>query len=440
MATIDVGMYGNIPAAILFPELQKNSMRAHKRLQRPSGEIAHGIARDFTKTDAHAEHVKGRLDLPSQYVCMVLRDYFWTADKEYLVEMWPSVKEALDYVIRERDMNQDALPDMEGSMCSYDNFPMYGAASYVSSAWLAALKSAVVAADALGDIEAKAKYAELLERGDRVFEQKLWNGEYYRLYNDEGGPRGDMDEGCLADQIIGQWQCHQSGLGDLFKPERRKKVLRAIHKMCMRKHGLVNCAWPGDSELKDVPDTCWDDQFNTTWSGTELEFASFLVYEGMWKEARAIIKNVDDRYRKFGMYWDHQEFGGHYFRPMVSWLIINAMLGLTIRDQAYGFAPRIPGDNQRLFFAFSEGYAHYNRKTTKTAETMSVEIDEGVLVASELRFELLRAKPSKARVAVDGKAVGENSVRIAFENSTLILRYPRKLKLKAGQKIEVVAS
>ncbi|MFP4381199.1 MAG: GH116 family glycosyl hydrolase [Candidatus Sumerlaeia bacterium] len=432
LATIDVGFYGNIPAISLFPELQKNSMRVHKRLQQKNGVIAHGVGRNFEQTDAKEEVVKGRLDLPSQYACMVLRDFFWTSDREYLKEMWPSIKAALEYVVRERDMNQDGLPDMEGTMCSYDNFPMYGAASFVASVWLAALKSAVEAARILKDKDAEARFSGLLEQGDKVFEEKLWNGEYYRLYNDEDGPKGDKDEGCMTDQIMGQWACDQVGLGDLFKPARRKKALRAIYKRNFRPWGLINCSWPEDSLLKDVPDTCWDDQFNTTWSGTELEFASFLIFEGFWKEGRAIAKHVDDRYRKFGMYWDHQEFGGHYFRPMVSWLITNAMIGLTIRDQVYGFDPKAPDDNVRLFFSFSDGYAHFNRKVTKTSEQFDIEIDEGKFTAKQLDFVLKNQDASKVQVRVAGKQLARKDYDMEIADGSLSIRFRRKQNIKAG--------
>jgi len=33
------------------------------------------------------------------------------------------------------------------------------------------------------------------------------------------------------------------------------------------------------------------------------------------EEGLAVIKEGDDRYRRSGLYWDHQEFGGHRYRP-----------------------------------------------------------------------------------------------------------------------------
>ena len=47
-----------------------------------------------------------------------------------------------------------------------------------------------------------------------------------------------------------------------------------------------------------------------------MAFASLLIYEGLFDEGLMVVRNVDDRYRRWGMYWDHQEFGGHYFRQL----------------------------------------------------------------------------------------------------------------------------
>ena len=344
----------------------------------------------------------------------------------------------LEHACTEADANGDGLPDMEGAMCSYDNFPMYGAASFVSSLWLCALKSAIEGAKILGDREAEDKYSTLYERGHKVFEEKLWNGKYYRLYNDEGGIyKGDVDEGCITDQIIGQWQCHQTGLGDLFAPERRRSALTEILRRNFREWGLINCSWPSDPVLKDVPEKCWDDQFNTTWSGTELCFASFLIYEGMWKQALAIIKNVDDRYRKAGMYWDHQEWGGHYFRPMVSWLITNAMLGLTIRNGAYGFAPKMPGQDLTLFFSFAGGYAHYRRRRLKTAEQFEIAVADGQFAPREVTFELKNRRASKVSVALAGKPLDTVQYEAHVSYGTARIRFAKPLAVHAGAALRV---
>ena len=443
LATVDVSMYGSLSQAGLFPELDKASWRAHKRLQFPTGEICHGVGRNFGVHDEE-EGVTGRIDLVPQYAIMALRAYFWTDDLPYLKEMWPSVKKALEFSIMNRDANGDGLPDHEGARCTYDNFPMYGAGSYSGSLWLAGIAYAVEAASVLGDGKAERRYSELLTSARESFERKLWNGKYYRLYNDEGHVRTgmgadhpDLDEGCLADQLIGQWAANMIGAEPIANRGRIRKALRAAMKMCSRPYGLTNCGWPGDQFLHPVHPDVWVDQANTCWSGVELGFAALLICEGLYKEGLKVIRNVDRRYRKAGMYWDHQEFGGHYFRPMSAWGIVNAMLGLTVNGSTYGFAPKVPGRDVKLFFSFGHGTAHYTRRIKGKKEDLAIDVRTGTLQFSELRFELARGSASKVKVSVGGKSVPASAYAVEPCEGGVIVAFRRKMSAGAGQTVRV---
>ncbi|MGF1449578.1 MAG: GH116 family glycosyl hydrolase [Opitutales bacterium] len=442
VATVDVGLYGSIATAALFPELDQQMMRVHQRIQKKNGEISHAVPCNFHIFEG-TEHVHSRLDLPSQFTIMAIRAYFFSGDRAYLEGIWPAVTQALNYVHRERDKDGDGLPDMEGAMCTYDNFPMYGPSSYVAGLWLSALTYAIEAAKVLGDSESEVAFAEWLQRGERVFEEKLWNGEYYDLYNDVGGQiRGDRDAGCLTDQLIGQFTNHQCGLRPLLAHSagRKKKALRAILKRNYRDDlGLANCQWPGDVFYHDVDPDCWNDQANTVWTGVELAFASFLLYEGMPREALKIIRNVDERYRREGRYFDHQEFGGHYFRPMSAWGILNGALGLAIREDIYTFAPKIEGEPLRLFFAHGAGTAHYERTTSKNAEKVAVVPVTGTFRAKVLNLELASKKASvgTVRVRAGGKALPVSKLRVDASTAGAVSVQASGLRAKPGERIEV---
>ena len=98
LATTDVAMYGAVAAAALFPQLDRAMLQAHRRLQNENGSVVHSIDQNFSDPDPN-EASGLRLDMPAQYVYMVLRAYFWSGDKDYLREMWPSVQAALEYVL-----------------------------------------------------------------------------------------------------------------------------------------------------------------------------------------------------------------------------------------------------------------------------------------------------------------------------------------------------
>jgi uncharacterized protein (DUF608 family) len=364
IATIDVMLYGTAPIIALFPELQKATMRCHQRVQSAQGEIQHGLLKNFQSGEDGTAGVSHRLDLPGQYVILVLRDFFWTNDREYLQELYPSIKKAIDYILEHRSFNGDEIPIMRGIESSYDNFPMYGYSAYIVSQWLCVMASAAQAAEVMGDLEAKAKYEAILERTRTRMEQKLWNGNYYRLYNDDdnSGGKGDRSEACLTDQIVGQWMAHTSGLGRLLGKENIDTALQSIlHASYKPGFGLRNCSWPGAKYWNDIAPDIWVDQGNTCWSGVELAFASFLLYEGFYNEALDVIRTVDQRYRKNGLYWTHQEFGGHYFRPMSSWAILNGLLGFSIHQEKLRFDPQLKQNSFKLFFAAPTGTAHFIR-------------------------------------------------------------------------------
>ncbi|MEI6133144.1 MAG: GH116 family glycosyl hydrolase [Bacillota bacterium] len=385
-ATMDVGMYGSVMPASLFPEIDKMTFLSHRDAQLSSGEVIHGLQRNFKSEVHHEESVQSRIDMPSQFVIQSLRDYFWTNDKEFLKEVWPAVVKTIEYCLNQRDADGDSIPDMEGVMCSYDNFPMYGVASYIASQWLSALQFASLAAKDLGENELSVKYNDLFKVAQKNAESRLWNGEYFRLCNDEGGKSGIVDEGCLTDQIIGQWAKHMIGSEDIFDKEKMHKALKFICNNSSKEYGIVNCRWPQDEYLHDVDDNCWNDQANTCWTGVELEFAALLIFEGMLLEGLAVIKNVDDRHRKNGMYFDHPEFGGHYYRPLSSWSIINAMLGLSIRGTELYFAPKLNEQKARYFFVLSNATAHFTIDTH--SKTVEITVNTGSFNVSKINLTL----------------------------------------------------
>jgi uncharacterized protein (DUF608 family) len=342
IATTDVAMYGQIATSLLFPELDRMTIDTWRRFQRDNGIVIHSVAcNSFEIPEGEANG--HRLDMPAQFVFQALRTGLWSGDRAYLASVWPNAKAALAYVLRERDPNGDHLPDMAGIMCSYDNFPMYGVAPFVVSQWLAAVALALKVAEQLGDSAFVTEYTPYFTCGCATLEQSTWNGRYFKLYADaQAKDPGGMD-GCMVDQLVGEGAAHQLGLPALGDEAKIRAALRSILEMNYKpEQGLRNCQWPGDAFLHDIDKDTWVDQANTCWTGVELNFAAQLLYHGMTENAWEIVRNVDERHRKWGIYFDHQEFGGHYFRSMSALAIPNAFLGLSHDGETLRIAPRRP--------------------------------------------------------------------------------------------------
>ena len=383
IGTTDVAMYGQIAASLLFPELDRMTIDTWRKFQnREKGCVIHSIccnSREIPPNEANGH----RLDMPAQFVFMTLRAALWSGDAAYLKSVWPNVKDALAYVLRERDKNGDHLPDMEGIMCSYDNFPMFGVAPYVVTQWLAAVALALNVAEQLGDKEFVAAYRPFFEKGCEVLEKTTWNGRYFNLYSDEqpSDPTGKL--GCMIDQIIGEGVARQLGLPEMIDPKKVTTALRTILEMNYKPdQGVRNCQWPSDEFLHDIHKDTWVDQANTCWTGVELLFAAQLFYAGLHENALEVVRNVDERHRKWGMYWDHQEFGGHYFRPMSALAIPNAFLGLSYDGKTLRIAPARPLPIGRWCVLLPGAYGTF----FKTADGARLEIKSGALNAAVIEL------------------------------------------------------
>jgi uncharacterized protein (DUF608 family) len=260
---------------------------------------------------------------------------------------------------------------------------MFGVAPYVVTQWLAAVSLALVTARRLGDKAFLSEYTPFYEQGCVTLEKATWNGRYFNLSSDPQAtdPAGHL--GCLADQIIGDGVVRQVGLPPIVDPAKAGTALRAVLEMNYKAdQGLRNCQWPGDTFLHDVDINCWVDQANTCWTGVELNFAAQLYYAGLHENAEAVVRNVDERYRKWGMHWDHQEFGGHYFRPMAALAIPNAFLGLSYDSETLRIAPARPLPVGRWCVLLPGACGTFFR----TADGARLEIKAGTLQASTIEL------------------------------------------------------
>ncbi|MFP4069389.1 MAG: GH116 family glycosyl hydrolase [Opitutales bacterium] len=410
IATTDVAMYGQIASSLLFPELDRTTVDLWRKLQRDNGIVTHSVTCN-SENNPDSERNGKRLDMPAQFAFQALRAALWSGDRSYLESVWPDVKKALAYVLRERDMNGDHLPDMEGIMCSYDNFPMFGVAPFVVSQWLAAVAAALNVARHLGDQAFVDEYEPYFEEGRATFEKTTWNGSYFKLYSDhqEDDPHGE--HGCMVDQIIGEGCARQLGLPAVIDPEKTATAARTILRLNYRPdQGLRNCQWPTDAFLRDIAPDTWVDQANTCWTGVELNFAAHLYHLGMTAEAEEIIRNVDARYKRQGLYYDHQEFGGHYFRPMSALAIPNAFLGLSYDGETLRIAPARELPYGRWCVLLPGAYGTFHN----TADGCRLEIRSGELRASTVIL------PRTGKVALAG--AGDRWTSSEADGTTVFLR------------------
>jgi non-lysosomal glucosylceramidase len=130
------------------------------------------------------------------------------------------------------------------------------------------------------------RYRELLDKGKKSIEEKLWNGSYYNF--DTSGTKNIM-----SDQMCAHWYLRCSGFYyDIFPKENVRKSLRAIFdhnvmRFCGGQMGAVN----GFSMESDGADTTIM-QAEEIWTGVVFGLASCMIYEDMEEEAMATVKGL----------------------------------------------------------------------------------------------------------------------------------------------------
>ncbi|MBQ9946580.1 MAG: hypothetical protein IJO68_08670 [Clostridia bacterium] len=352
--TTDITYHASFSLISLFPELQKKQMKMGAQFQREDGRMHHCFKPDMKSSDNGFD----RVDINMQFVLMVLRDFLFTGDRDYLLSLWDNVKRAMASS-ELLDTDNDGLPDNDTKRNTYDAWNFKGIPVYISVLWLAALKASAIIADILGEKVFFEKYNAVLRKGKKSLEEKLWNGEYYDLWH----YKGETDESLMTDQLDGEWFLRMTGIEGNIPDERVRSVLEFIFRNNFDpEQGLVNATVPkGKRTSLDTYKNC---QTIAVWTGIGYAFSALSLAVGNIGISDTVIDSIHNNQLSFGAFWDHWECGHHYTRPMSSWSTLIAASGMAVdfENKKLSFAPVtndltcpliLPGILARI--SFSEG-------------------------------------------------------------------------------------
>ena len=329
--TTDITYHASFGLVNLFPDLQKKQMKMGAEFQRKDGRVHHLLLPGFEKADNGYD----RVDMNMQFVLMVLRDYLFTGDRDYLLSLWDNVKSAMDS-IEKIDTDGDGLPDYDTKRNTYDAWNFSGVSAYISILWLAALKASVIIAEKVGDSSRVNKWSNILEKGKKSLDEKLWNGDYYNLWVD--GKK--TDESLMTDQLDGEWFLRMIGLEGNISDERIGKIVGFIFGNNFDKEqGLLNATVPDGR--KTTIHTYKNCQADAVWTGIGYAFSALALSVGKNEVADVVVNSIHNNQLRFGCFWDHWECGHHYTRPMSSWSTLLAVSGTKIdfESKKLSFSP-----------------------------------------------------------------------------------------------------
>lgn len=102
-----------------------------------------------------------------------------------------------------------AVPTLQMYCFQYPSDFLFFFSAYCGGLWLAACAAMTVMAELLYKYDDKKLFENMLNRGKKSFEQKLWNGLYYNHDCSKTESKSIM-----ADQLCAQWYLKCSGVED----------------------------------------------------------------------------------------------------------------------------------------------------------------------------------------------------------------------------------
>ena len=324
-------------------------------------------------------------------IVRLCREWKLSGDHEFLRRLWPSARRALEFAMSYWDRDGDGVPEAQQNN-TYD-IEFYGPNPMIAGLFAAALRAGAEMARAVGD-DAADRLARAADESATRADALLWNGEYYaQRLDDVDAFRYQHGDGCLADQLLGQFLAHVSGLGYVLPPTHVKRAAQAVHEYNFRPRldlveslqrtyalneepGLVLCSWPRGGKPRFPFAYC-----DEVWTGVEYEIAALLIYEGFVDEGVRIVDAVRGRHDGFRRNpWSESEAGHHYVRAMSSWALLTALSGYRC-DLAAGtmsFEPALGGDF-RTFWSNGRAWGIYTERGDDGGHSWNLEVLYGDL-------------------------------------------------------------
>ena len=350
-------------------------------------------------------------------VMKLYREWQLSGDTEFLRTLYPKVKNALSYAWIKGGWDGDQDGVMEGVQHNTMDVEYYGPNPQMTIWYLGALRAMEEMAVYMKDKEMALKCKKLFTSGSKWIDENLFNGEYYvqkvivpkkedipleQLVGmgskDYGNPDYQLGEGCLVDQLVGQYLAHVCGLGYLVKQENVAKTLESImkynymdnlsdHFNCFRSYALGNeaallmASYPKSRPKDPFP------YFTEVMTGFEYTAAIGMLYEGQTENGLKCITNIRDRYdgQKRSPF-NEAECGHHYGRAMASWSAVLSETGFSYS----GVNKEIKFGNKAGKFFWSNGYAYGMAEITTTGK------------ASQVMLSVLNGNIDLAKVTIIG--------------------------------------
>jgi uncharacterized protein (DUF608 family) len=290
-------------------------------------------------------------------ILKIYREWQLSGDHAFLANNWSHVKKALSFAWIKGGWDGDQDGVMEGCQHNTMDVEYFGPNPQMEFWYLGALRAGQEMAKYMKDKDFEKRCAELFANGSKWTDQHLFNGEYYIQKivtpaskalvakglmagmgtRDISNPDFQLGQGCLVDQLVGQYMAHICGLGYLADRQNIQTTMQTIMKYNyvpdfsplfnnMRSYvmgnesGLIMASWPNGRLKVPFP------YFSEAMTGFEYTAAVGMIYENQTENGLKCIKSIRDRFDGLKRNpFDEPECGHHYARAMASWAALIAL-------------------------------------------------------------------------------------------------------------------
>ncbi len=336
-------------------------------------------------------------------IMKMYRDWQLSGDNELLKKLWPNVKKAIEFCWIDGGWDADKDGVMEGCQHNTMDVEYFGPNPQMELWYLGALRAGSEMAKFIGDNAFAKTCDDLFVNGSKWTDENLFNGEYYiqKIQPPEdpnnvssfltvgmgskelSDPTFQLGNGCLVDQLIGQYMAHICDLGYLVNDANVKTTLGSImkynYKSSMAGHfnNMRSYALGDESALlmasfpygrPDVPFP----YYSEVMTGFEYTAGIGMLYEGMYDDGLKVITNIRSRYdgRKRSPF-DEAECGHHYARAMTAYGGVLALTGFHYS----GVEKKMKFNQMKGTHFWANGSTYGTLVQEKTSEGMQIRID-----------------------------------------------------------------
>ncbi len=398
------------------------------------------------------------------------REWQLSGDIAFLAQRWATIKSLLEFCWLPGGWDADQDGVMEGVQHNTSDIEFFGPNPLSGILYLGALRAGQEMARALGDESFAATCGDLFARGSAWIDEHLFNGEYYvqrieppdslddvlpELALGLGGmdvtqPIFQLGNGCLTDQLMGQYMAHVIGLGYLLNAENVASAVQAVFRHNFRANlydtwnnlrafaladesALLVCSWPDG----DPPPEAYF-RFCEVWTGVEYQAAALLFYEGYIEEGLAVVEAVRRRFDGVRRNpWNEPECGHHYARAMAAWSLMLALSGFhySAVTETLSLAPRWRPEAFHSFWVAGSAWGSVEQRLEDDCLQLRWSVGRGALGARTLRCRVpapSSGQVSGASLTLDAAA---RPVTLEQEGSDIYVHLSVPVTLDAGQEL-----